>query len=342
METHETAATLGNAAAQGAQWLLARQQPDGSLAGASGLDDYYKAPLGLIVTGHLGEADRMLDLVAERYLQPDGDLDGSDLSWFETFRIYPHSWIVIAAMMRGRFELAHSMLRVLADFHDEKTGGFFATQAAHASRSGPQEMMSTSVAGLACLWAGRLDIARRTGGWLETVYNAQPDLTRGLYHVWDSEKGLITEYPAEEAVSYVVDTKELSQWYFQYGISAAFLSCLHGATRENEWLELAQKYLRASQHCREDVYRQPTSGKIGWGAAWTYRLSRDPADRELAEAVGAGLRALQRPDGYWGGVGVYDLETNPNPDPSLAVTGEFVTLLGFIHFALQNSRSVKE
>ena len=342
MATQELAATLGNAAERGAQWLLARQQPDGSFAGATGLDDYYKAPLGLIVTGHLGEADLVLDFIAERYLQPDGDLDGSDLSWFETFRIYPHSWIVIAAMMRGRFEMAHSMLRVLVDFHDENTGGVFATQAAHASLSGPQEMMSSSVAGLACLWAGRLDIAQRAGMWLEQIYNTQPDLTRGLYHVWDSENGLVTQFATEEAISYLIDASELSQWYFQYGISAAFLSCLHGATREKKWLELAQKYLRASQHCREDVYRQPTSGKIGWGAAWTYRLSRDPADREMAEAVGAGLRALQRPDGYWGSVGVYDLQTNPTPDPSLAVTGEFVTLLGFMEFALQDGRAVEK
>ena len=277
------------AAESGVQWMLARMQQDGSFQDASSLDGYYKAPIGLILTGHLLEADRLLDLIAQRYLKEDGDLDGSDVSWFETFRIYAHAWITIAAMMRRRFEVAHSLLGILKTYHDEMTGGFFANREARDKRYGHQEMMSTSAAALACLWAGRLDIAQRAGKWFERIYERQPDLSRGLYHVWDSREGLVTEFPSDKAVSYLVDASQTGQRYFQYGISAAFLSCLSGATRERKWLKLAQKFLRASKHCREDVYLQPASGKIGWGAAWTYRLSHDDEDRQMAEAVGDGL-----------------------------------------------------
>ena len=77
----------------------------------------------------------------------------------ESFRVYPHAWLTIAAMMLGRFEVAHSMLRVLSSYHDESTGGFFATRQGRDQRQGPQEIMSTGAAALACLWAGRL--ARR-------------------------------------------------------------------------------------------------------------------------------------------------------------------------------------
>jgi len=334
MSKKNSAATLAAAAERGAQWMLARQQRDGSFQGASGLDDYYKAPIGLIHTGHILEADRLLDFVAKRYLKEDGDLEGHDLSWFESYRIYAHAWITIAAIMRGRFEVAHSMLGFLKSYHDEVTGGFFVTREGRDKRSGHQEMMSTSVAALACLWAGQLDIAERTGKWLARIYAAQPDLSRGLYHVWDSEKGLVMEFPQESAISYLVDASQTGQWYFQYGISAAFLSCLSGATRESKWLGLAQEFLRASKHCREDVYLQPTSGKIGWGAAWTYRLSRDPEDRQMAKAVGEGLQALQHQDGAWSSVDPYDPATDKNHEPSLAVTGEFVTLLGSMYLAL--------
>jgi len=326
-----SANTLSVTAQRGAQWMLARLERDGSLQGASGLDDYYKAPIGLILTGHAQEADRLLDFVVNGYLQEDGDLDGRDLSWMESFRVYPHAWLTIAAMMLGRFEVAHSMLRVLSSYHDESTGGFFATRQGRDQRQGPQEIMSTGAAALACLWAGRLDIARRAGAWFEHIYDAQPDLSGGLYHVWDSDSGLVTEFPQDQAISYRVDASQTEQWYFMYGISAAFLSCLSGATREKKWLELAQKFLRASGHCQEDVYRQTKSGKIGWGAAWSYRLSRDPEDRRVAESVGAGLQTLQHEDGYWrAGVSVYDMQAGKTGEASLAATAEFVTLLSWM------------
>ena len=59
-----------------------------------------------------------------------------------------------------------------------------------------------------------------------------------------------------------MDANKTTQWYFEYGIAAAFLASLCGATRDRRWLELAQKFLRATKVCRDDVYRQPQSGKI--------------------------------------------------------------------------------
>jgi hypothetical protein len=327
-------ASMLSSAQRGAQWLTGLQQPDGSLRGAVSVGDYYKGPFALAVTGHNREAERMLDYVAQTFLKQDGDLEGRGLEWFETFRIYPHAWLTIGSMMRGRFEIAHSLLCTLVAYHDPKSGGFFATAEACKHARGQQEMMSTSLAGLACLWAGRLDIAERTGKWLENLFEAQPDLSRGLYHVWHSEKGLITEFPKKEATSYLVDARELQQWYFQYGISAAFLSSLSAATREKRWITLAQKFLRASRHCREDVYREPASGKIGWGAAWTYRLSQDPEDRNVAEAVAEGLRALQNEDGSWTGQSVYERESGTRAEPSIDVTSEFVGLLGCLELVL--------
>ena len=68
-----------------------------------------------------------------------------------------------------------------------------------------------------------------------------------------------------------------------------------------------------------------------WGAAWTYRLSRDPEDRRVAESVGAGLQTLQHEDGYWrAGVSVYDMQAGKTGEASLAATAEFVTLLSWM------------
>jgi hypothetical protein len=324
-----------SSAHRGAHWLIGLQQPDGSFKGARSVEDYYKAPFGLILTGHVAEAERLLDHVGKKYLREDGDLDGNGVAWFDQFRIYPHSWLTIAAMMLGRFEIAHSLLRVLVAHHDESSGGFFSTPEGRRQGRGVQDVMTTSIAGLACLWAGRLDIALRTGQWIQRLYEAQPDLSQGLYFVWDSQAGLVTHFPETEATAFCVDVNKTTQWYFEYGIAAAFLASLCGVTRDRRWLELAQKFLRASKVCRDDVYRQPQSGKIGWGAAWTYRLSGDPEDRQLVKAVAAGLHALQSPEGWWSALNVYDYKKAMNVESSIDVTNEFVGLLGCMELVLR-------
>src|SRR4029077_13350979 len=129
-----------------------------------------------------------------------------------------------------RFEIAYPLRDSLAGCHDERTGGFFGTAEGRRTRRRPQELRSTSMAGLACLWAGYLDIARRTGQWLQNLYAAQPDLSRGLYFVWDSAAALVTRFPKEDAVSFFVDAAQTSQWYFEYGIAAAFLATLAAAS----------------------------------------------------------------------------------------------------------------
>jgi hypothetical protein len=336
MSIVRNASTAYLSSQQGARWLIALQQPDGSLRDASNLGHYYKTPFALTVSGHNRNAERMLDFIAEAFLKPDGDLDGSNVKWFDAFRTYGHAWLTIAAMMRGRFEMAQSLMRLLTAFHDGRTGGFFATAAGRERGEGRQEVMSTSLAGLACLWAGRLDIAEQTGNWLRNLFEAQPDLSRGLYHVWDTRDGLVTAFPAEEAKAHLVDAKSPNQWYFQFGISAAFLASLSAATRDERSLKLAKQFLSASKHCQEDVYRQPTSGKIGWGAAWTYRLSSDPEDRGMAEAVALGLASLQNEDGSWSARTAYEDEADAQFPPVIDVTAEFVGLQGCIDCVLGN------
>jgi len=335
MNEHDSKAGLAlDSALRGARWLLALLEPDGSLRTARNLTAYYKTPFGLVVAGHVSEAERMLDYVAATYMTPDGDLDGSGVPWYQQFRIYPHAWLTCAAMARGRFEMARELTGVLERHFDPATGGFFATREGASKREGPQEIMTTSMAGLACLWAGRHDIARETGRWLRNLLEAQPDLTRGLYQVWDSRSGLVTEFPAEQASGFLVDATKLRQWYFQYGISAAFLSSLGAATGEIAWILLAQKFLHSCRHCREDRFLTPQAGKIGWGAAWTYRMTRESRDRELAHAVIDGLRAIQGQDGSWNVAGVYSAEPAEDSEPLLDVTSEFVALqgsMGLVH-----------
>ena len=320
-------------AQRAADWILSQMESDGSLRGASSINEYYKTVFALAVAGRVAEADRMLEYVAGRFLMDDGDLDGTGCPWFEQFRIYCHPWIAMAATVRARFDIAERILRFLDAWHDDKTGGFYGTTEQRQKRA-EQEMMTTGIIAIAMLWAGRTEIAKRTAVWMKNVWDAQLNLERGLCFVWHRDKGLVTNFPPDAVKSYMVDVTALAQKYYQYGIPAAFLSSFASVTQEQSWLELARDYLHASRHCREDVYRRPQSGKLGWGAAWTYRLTRDPKDREIADKVHAGLAAVQHAEGWWPTQNVYGGETPATVTPGLDLTGEFLAHLSWIESIL--------
>lgn len=313
--------TLYGAGERGARWLLAMIEEDGSLRGATALDAYYKGPCALWFSGHRAEAERVLDFTARRFLKPDGDLDGSGVAWYERFRTYPHSWLAWAAAEMGRRDIAEPLVRFLLTRWNAESGGFL------ADAEGSEEIMTTSMAGLACLRAGHAEAARGTAGWLDRMMREQPDLRRGLIHVRKPGVGL-TE--GDGSVWFVIDAAKPRQWYFQYGISAAFLADYSKQSGEARWLELARAYLEASALCHEDRYRTPQSGKIGWGAAWTYALSGREEDRALVKAVADGLRALQCGDGSWNSEGVYEAQPSQDPVARIDVTSEFVALLSLM------------
>jgi len=311
----------GESAERGARWLLALLQDGGSLRGEPPLDAYYKLPCALLGSGHATEANRVLDFVVARFLRHDGDLDGSGVPWFEQFRIYPHAWLACGALELARRDVADPLVRFLLSRWNREPGGF------RAGADGTEEIMTTSMAGLACLWAGHREVGRGVAAWLEGVLNAQPDLRRGLYHVWKPGAGLVE---GDRSVAYFIDASQPKQWYFQYGISAAFLSQFSLREGDPRSLELARKYLRASTYCREDVYRRPQSGKIGWGAAWTFALSHSPDDTLLMEKVIDGLCGLQCGDCSWNAEGVYEAHPAADAAPRIDVTSEFVALLSFM------------
>ena len=314
------------AAEGGAAWLRALLDADGSFRGAGTLDCYYKVPCALAFAGYPEDARRVLDFAAQRFLLPGGDLDGAGVTWFERFRIYPHAWLLWASVELGHGEIAQALAGFLRTRQNPATGGF------RADSSDTEEIMTTSLTGLALLRAGHVTEARAAGAWLQRVLDAQPDLRSGLIHVWRPGQGLDSgDGSGDGSVWFRVNAHEPRQWYFQYGISAALLADLARVTGEATWLTLAQRYLYASAYCHADRYQTPQSGKIGWGAAWTYALSRHADDGLLADAVVAGLCALQCGDGSWNSEGVYDAQpAAENAAARIDATSEFVALLSLI------------
>lgn len=303
---------------RGAKWLLERWEKDGSFRGATDLSAYYKAPVALLWSGYADEALAVLNFVKQRFLLADGDLDGAGVAWYEQYRIYPHAWLAWGAHELGDVGLAQDLTGFLKRRWNAESGGF------RTREDGTEEIMTTSMAGLACLVNGAMEPAAGTAKWLEMMFRTQPDLQKELVHVWRSGEGLVR---GDGSSAFIVDCSKLRQWYFQYGISAAFLSEYAKRTGQHGALRLAEEYLRASAFCAEDRYRTPQSGKIGWGASWTYAQTRSSEELRLVEQVGEGLRALQCGDGSWNAEGVYEAKPTASEAARFDVTAEFVALL---------------
>lgn len=324
MTTHHDLELPWRSATLGAQWLLGHLRTDGSLAGGDDLRAYYKTPAAFLAHGDTREAHRVFDYIESKLLLPNGDLDGSGVPWYSIYRTYPHSWICTAAVMGGRFRLARRLAEFIATWHNPASGGFYAGETRDL-----EEIMTTSMAGIASLAAGNTALAIAAGAWLENLYNAQhTTIASGLYTCWHN--GLIRDYDEAAAPSYKIDPAKPRQYYFQYGISAALLTSLAGATGDQRWLDLASKFLRASAFAGPDRYQTPQAGKIGWGAAWTYRMTHNPEDLELVATVAASLKALQNDDGSWLVTGVYGGATAPADSATIDITSEFVALQSFM------------
>jgi hypothetical protein len=302
-----------------AAWLRALLDPTtGSLDGGTDLRAYYKTPSAFLNNGLLAEADLVLDYIERHYLKPGGDLDGHGVPWFGVYRTYPHAWVCFAAAERGRSALAQQLADFIATWQNPLSGGFFAGEARDV-----EEVMTTSMAGIALLSAGRIEPATAVGEWLRGLWNQQPNLvSEGLYTSC-RDGVLITKFAEADAAGCLVDVTKPRQWYFQYGIAAALLTQLSRRTNEPAWLSLANEFLNASSHAASDRYQTPQSGKVGWGAAWA-------GNSALSTTVADGLRALQNGDGSWLATGVYGGEIAAADSVTIDVTAEFATLLAYM------------
>lgn len=289
---------------RGAEWLLAQQSDDGSFSSAEeGVDAYYKIPYALAVTGHPCQAGRLIDWATREALTPEGDLRGrkvkSQNPWHSQCYTYSNSWMVIGAQRLGRFDYARKGIAFILKFLSAANGGVFSEPAFVLAGTGRQDMVASSQAGLACLYMGLWYEAMRVGDWLIEMLRRQPDPEYILYTCDDPTAGLVTNYPADEATMYAVNTTEQLQWYFYPGIAMGFLAKLYLATGKQEYLDASAAYFDFFTRCDKDAYNYGPSVKVGWGSSLMYHITGDEKYRQTAVAIGNSILQAQLDDGHW-------------------------------------------
>lgn len=282
-------------------WLLSEQHSDGSIGKEA--PSYYKLVGIFQMTGHYAEATSLLNWICRNALGKDGwfrydSSNFSDLPGIRRWTTYENEWLTMGAHLLGRFDVSLKALETLLTCQDKRWGGFSYDRDIQR-KAGEVEPLSSAFGGLTCLFTGRLKEARRAGDFLVKLVSMQPQPRSRFYLNIHTRKGLVTDFPAQEAQMYVIDTQKENQFYFFPGLMMAFLVKLQQATGEKKYVAAATRILKFAVKCQPDVYANMSNIKLGWGAAALYKVTANPMAREVAERIATYLLETQNPDGTW-------------------------------------------
>ena len=313
----------------GSAYLLAAQNADGSvgspqLTGAT----YYTVPVALQVSGHTHAASRLLDWARKSEMTPEGDFGPTPAKREAYNYAYYNSWIIVGAHRLGQFDMSQRGMDFLLRFWDRQSGAFYSSPTERAAET-KQDLWVVSGCGRAAVATGRIEVARAVGGWMRTLMEAQPNYPRQMYTVYSRAVGLYTEPdPGDDERRYVLSQDATrDQYFFHPGIAGGFLSLLHLATGEQEWLDLAKEYMRFAEGASDYLFSLKRAGKVAWAASLLYRITGEAKYRDMAIRIGDIIIALQDQDGWWAALG----ETYP---PNYSSTSEMVCWMDEIHQAV--------
>lgn len=263
-----------------ARFTLGFQQPDGGyIWDGYPSDAFHKQSYSWGLAGEVDAAQRLLSWVRRERLLPDGQL--------RDYRgdIYKHAWLFQGAQRLGRFDITYPMLGFLRATQ-APCGGF-----PHFAGDDRCRALAACQAGIAALYIGDLEMAKRVGKWSVGLLQ-QPEEGRFFYCTTLDGK-LITD------PNVAIDLASPEQVYWEVGLPQMLMCRLYMATGHDEYLGYARQFMAWQVKCHEDRFSFTGSGKSALAAALLYLLTGDKQAREGAYEFGDFLLRTQLPDGSW-------------------------------------------
>ena len=155
--------------------------------------------------------------------------------------------------------------------------------------------------GWACLYAGQYQAAIRAAEFLARIVGIQREMESRFYIYYDPESdALVTDFPADESISYTCDVHRSRQHFFFVGAPIGYLADVYKTTGDRRFLDAALRYFDFESRTNPKGFSWPSKCKSGWGAAVLYSVTQEPAVRQLAEKVAnETFLATQEADGSW-------------------------------------------
>ena len=282
------------------------------------LQGHYKAPYFWAAVGDMEMAGRHRKIIAERFLQTDGDFRSTPRrKGFFEFPCtvpnqygYSNGWIISGMQKLGAYELVQKGLKFILRLQDPVTGGFYASFDVDKNEVNKNllDSSSTSSAGMACLMSGRLEEAGRAGDFILRLFELQPEPDRyffscmnsdGVLHtdVFDSEDKWDPEGRKQKCLSVEADGLEELTWLI--GKPTKFLARLYTATGEKRYLDAARWAFFFFHKLHQNAWLNYASCKTMWAGAELYRISKERVFAETALKILDFFCETQTESGTW-------------------------------------------
>ncbi|MDE2902454.1 MAG: hypothetical protein OXP73_05435 [Chloroflexota bacterium] len=303
----------------GAEWLLARVDPDGRVGPLDEGFRFYRLPWTLTVSGHTQAATAVCGWIREHMLTSDGDFDRGHRKLYDAYA-YRNATLIYGAHMARQFDLSSRGLAFILTMQDQHSGGFANDRAPDGTLGDVMDLPYTCGCGLACLALGRLDEARRVYRFLERVWNAQTEMPERMYYSFSrGRQSVITSYDNSDQFWHVVESQEpRAQRWTVGGLSAAFLCRLYMVDPNPAYLSLARDFQQFSIQSTPRQFEFPQVCKSGWGASLLYQVTGEEPYAAWAARLAHWFADTQAADGSW----VFDVD--PTEGRTLELTAEFV------------------
>ena len=304
---------------RGAEWLLDRVRPDGSVGPSDEGFRFYRLPWTLTVSGQTQAAAAVCGWIREHMLTPDGDFDRGHRRLYDAYA-YRNATLVYGAHMARQFDLSSRGLEFILGMQDQASGGFANDRDPDGTLGDVMDLPYTCGCGLACLAIGRLTEARQVYAFLKRVWNAQTELPERLYYSFSRRRqAVITEYDDQDVFWHVVESQQpRPQRWTVGGLSAAFLCRLYMVDPSPDYLRLARDFQQFSIQSTPRQFDFPQVCKSGWGAALLYQVTGEEHYAAWAVKLAHWFADTQAADGSW----VFD--SDPTEGRTLELTAEFV------------------
>jgi hypothetical protein len=285
---------------KGTRWLLRHMNADGSLGDVREGFYFYRAPWTFAITGESEAAGAICGWVRKHMLTASGAIDGIYRPSGYAYA-YTTSAFVIGAHLASQYDLSYGVMPALLAYQDPRSGGFANDRNADGSQSDDMDIPFACGPGFACLETGYLAEARKVYDYLRDIYDAQRELpARFFYTLSRTSQKPVVEFPAERAISYVVENQDprRQRWTIG-GIAAGFLCRLYMVEPRAEYLALARKFQAFSMAATEGQFDWSHVCKSSWGSSLLYQLTGEDQYLDWTYKLGDWYVERQNAEGYW-------------------------------------------
>eukprot|EP00483_Globobulimina_turgida_P010716 UN10737 len=175
-------------------FYVAQQLPSGQMKGYLDSCYYCKLPLGLLLSGRVDEADRMLEYCKNNFLTPIGDFMNDNkctsfdpgptktLHWeFADFYPYLNQWWITCGVRLGRFDFAEKAYNYVDTYwYNPATQAQVVQDPLNKNPEGYNEhcIFNSAHIGNTYLFMGNKQKALAVGDTIVKTVNAQPDIEK--------------------------------------------------------------------------------------------------------------------------------------------------------------------